>query len=391
MIGTVVTKWMQGTAGRFVLLFSVGALLFLFALSQGGFLGWFLFSLFLPIVFYVALLLLYPFQSVQVERSIKKSHYFSGDTIHTEIKLKRRWLLPFFLVTVHEDTKHPFVLSNEKSDGLLVWFGREATFTLMLTHVQRGKCVFTGVVLNVSDPFGFFEKTVRLPCTSTVYVYPQLHYLSLSALSLRQQGLYQTAQETDRSGFSGVRTYRPNDRPSWLDWKSTARTNVLVTKQFETERELLASVALVCSDQDSDQLFDDAVSCTASLVKALIGQGVTVLLTYRIEGKPLLLHATARQALTSAFRALAELTKEQALTIEDVVMSGNKRKMGYAVSTDSKLAASMKQFANISRQHQTMFFLTENTGHTKMKHMNTAWFTLNVLPRVEQSREKAGE
>ena len=34
----------------------------------------------------------------------------------------------------------------------------------------------------------------------------------------------------------GVRDYKPGDRFSWIDWKATARTNNIMTKEFEQQR-----------------------------------------------------------------------------------------------------------------------------------------------------------
>lgn len=379
MIGRWMRKWTSSALGRLVPPFFVCILLFLFAMVHGGFLSWFLFYLFVPIALYIVLLMLYPFHSIAIERYIEDAHWFSGDTLHTKVVLKRRWALPFFLVTICERPDHLFPLHDIKPAGLMLWVRREAVFNLAIPNMPRGKYTLGEIELKTGDPFGFFERTVYLQHRTIVYIFPKVRSLSMSDLALTQTGLHQSVQEADLSNFSGVRAYRPNDRPSWLDWKSSARTNVLVTKQFEPEREKYASVVLVSRDEDSDELFEWAVSFTASLLKALLSNGFSVFLTYNSEEKPLFIPEDAPRALSNAYRVLAELRKDQVLATDDVRMSRSKKYMGYAVSTDPRLAYQMSEFAKTSRQRQKMFFLDSGETIGDFRKLANSWFSLSMI------------
>lgn len=375
--------WLNKRMLRSILSVAVGSIiavfLFLFAFTQGGFLSWFLFYTYVPLVLYHYLLFLYPFQSIKTERIINDQRLFAGDTLYLTVRLKRRWAVPFFLMTIYERSDQTSSIISTNKAELLTWFTREKSFPLAAEHMQRGTYHLNTIILELGDPFGLFRRTVLLKKATVVYVYPRVRQLSMAELEMPRQGGYASSQETDSANFSGVRAYRPNDRPSWLDWKSAARTNALVTKQFEPEHERKASVVLVSQRQEDDERFETAISYTASLVKSLLGHGFTVRLTYRAGEVPLVLQSNTSQSLNAAYAALAKLTKDQALEIVDVRMSGKRRYLGYAVTTDARLAEAIGTFASSNKQQQVMYYISDKTDKSGLNRFKSSWFRFRII------------
>ena len=67
----------------------------------------------------------------------------------------------------------------------------------------------------------------------------------------------------------GVRDYKPGDRFSWIDWKATARTNNIMTKEFEQQRD---HNIMIFIDRTESPLFESVVTFTASIVRAVLKQ-----------------------------------------------------------------------------------------------------------------------
>jgi uncharacterized protein (DUF58 family) len=98
---------------------------------------------------------------------------------------------------------------------------------------RRGLHEYPPLKLTTPAPFGLFrrQRTVTLP--TRLLAYPEVKPLHRLTLFDRQP----TAQHTHpRPGFGsefiGVRPYRPGDSPRHIHWRSTARTNQLISKEF---------------------------------------------------------------------------------------------------------------------------------------------------------------
>jgi hypothetical protein len=80
---------------------------------------------------------------------------------------------------------------------------------------------------------------------------------------------------------TGVRDYQPGDRFSWINWKASAKRNVLMTKEFEQRQSHDVFVVMDCVP---DKHFEPVVSFTASLLRAILKKGAqTGLLTISTE------------------------------------------------------------------------------------------------------------
>ncbi|GGL43160.1 DUF58 domain-containing protein [Sporolactobacillus putidus] len=371
-------KFRKSAFCQSVVMLAVFACMFAFAMFQGGFTGWFIFYAFLPFVLYMIFLVIYPFRLIEAERTIQEKELSAGDTMHVRIVLKRKWPAPFFLVTIQEEfaplSGGPI---REGKTGMLFWMRRHAVFSYSVADMARGKYTVREIQLKTGDPFGFFHRTVRLKCEATWLVFPKVQPLEIPGAGPGR--ITPDGRQRDLSRFAGIRPYQPTDRLSWLDWKSTARTNQLVAKQFEPERERHASVVFVARRKDTDALFERGVAFTASLVRTLLEAGFTVLLTWSGTEKPLLLRGSVVRATAGANEKLAELSEAEALKADDLRLSGDSRKAGFVVTTDPALAQPVSEFARSARQRQTLFFVTDYGAEDSLKPCKSPYFSLYLL------------
>ena len=103
---------------------------------------------------------------------------------------------------------------------------------------QRGRYQLGPIRLTSSDPFGLFPMQRDLLPTTNVVIYPltfDIHQFALplgvlpGGDALRRRTHYVT------TNASGVRDYAPGDSFSRIHWRSTARRNRLIVKEFELD------------------------------------------------------------------------------------------------------------------------------------------------------------
>ncbi len=123
------------------------------------------------------------------------------------------------------------VVSSLRPRGADWWLAR----TLCL---QRGEYRLGPIQVVTGDPFGFFHIERTISATSRLIVYPPVIPITEFALpigvlpggdALRRRTHYITANA------SGVRDYAPGDSFNRIHWRSTARKNRLIVKEFELD------------------------------------------------------------------------------------------------------------------------------------------------------------
>lgn len=103
---------------------------------------------------------------------------------------------------------------------------------------QRGRYQLGPIRISTSDPFGLFPMERDLAATTNVVIYPltfEIHQFALplgilpGGDALRRRTHYVT------TNASGVRDYAPGDSFSRIHWRSSARRNRLIVKEFELD------------------------------------------------------------------------------------------------------------------------------------------------------------
>lgn len=145
-------------------------------------------------------------------------------------------------------------------------------FQYTLTLDRRGLHEFPPLEIASGAPFGMFRRESTLNIPTRVLVYPEVR--PLQRLELLDRKL--TAQiARQRAGVGtevlGVRTYRTGDSPRHIHWRSVARTQQLMSKEFADEAQPgLTLVMDLCAHpypttEGKHTPFEWAVKCAASI------------------------------------------------------------------------------------------------------------------------------
>lgn len=250
---------------------------FCYAMFQGGFVSWFIFYSFLPFSVYALILLVYPLHDFTVERKVNKRECQAGESVEMALTFSRKNRLPLLFMVVEEEL--PQKLEDRGLQRKIIIFpGFKRTFSMsyVLEDLQRGEHSFQSIRFWVGDFFGLVEKEAIFSSPLKITVFPRYHELAYSDLErVFNQGAVVSAKKTQRehSVVSGVREYQPGDQLSWINWKATARTSEIMTKEFEVQKN--RDVFIMLDEKPSD-LFEESIEMAASIAHALLKKGMEI-------------------------------------------------------------------------------------------------------------------
>ncbi len=162
--------------------------------------------------------------------------------------------------------------------------------------VRRGILKFEKIIIRSGFPFGILRKAVHFKHPAEVLIYPPLRRLNRqTALSLSSTDI-SNAKHTDRGGgmdeFFGLRPYRPGDNYKLIDWKHSARTNNLVSREMTKPRPPRMMILLDLNthttshtpaaeptDSPWRDAQEEAINLTGSLIREAYLHGIHVGLT----------------------------------------------------------------------------------------------------------------
>jgi uncharacterized protein (DUF58 family) len=144
-----------------------------------------------------------------------------------------------------------------------------------LTPLRRGVIRLHDLRVMLPDPFGLFQKPVRVKAPpATMLVLPRRY--PLPTIELPGGAAFKITGETNtntigNSGeFVGLRDYRPGDPLRQIHWKSWARTGRPIVKELEdTHYPRYGLILDTLSNDRTDITFEEAVSVAASFASAI--------------------------------------------------------------------------------------------------------------------------
>ncbi|MCL4801529.1 MAG: DUF58 domain-containing protein [Burkholderiales bacterium] len=117
--------------------------------------------------------------------------------------------------------------------------------------VERGAARFGPVEARIASPFGLWARTRYVGDAATVRVYPNFAALAGFALlatdnRLSQIGVLQRRRRGEGLEFHQLREYREGDVQRQIDWKATARTAKLISREYQEERDQQVLLVIDC-------------------------------------------------------------------------------------------------------------------------------------------------
>jgi uncharacterized protein (DUF58 family) len=173
---------------------------------------------------------------VRIARNTRTRRTQVGKTLDEYLSLQSRSFLPKLWLEVRDHSTLPdhrvsVVVPPLAPYGAFRW-------SVHTPCLLRGTFQLGGLTLVSGDPFGFFQLTRHIPATTSVLVYPAIVPLEdfapeggvLSGGEAQRQRAYFVT-----TNAAGIRDYAPGDSFNRIHWRSTARRDRLIVKEFELD------------------------------------------------------------------------------------------------------------------------------------------------------------
>jgi uncharacterized protein (DUF58 family) len=173
---------------------------------------------------------------IQLVRQTRARRAQVGSILNETFTLRNRGMVRNMWLEVDDESDLPghhasHIISNLSAKAEYAW-------KIRTYCSERGRFRLGPITLTSGDPFGLFRIKYHLPNTSSVVVYPKTVALRSFPLpigmlpggdALRRRTHYIT------TNAAGVRDYEPGDPFNRIHWKSTARKDRLIVKEFELD------------------------------------------------------------------------------------------------------------------------------------------------------------
>jgi len=141
---------------------------------------------------------------------------------------------------------------------------------LFTIPTARRAVIVVGPVRSVrADPLHLLRRQVLWTAPQDLYVHPKTVALAGSAAGFIRdlEGMPTTELSSADVSFHALRDYVPGDDRRHIHWKTTARTNKLMVRQFEETRRAHLAISLSTNTDEyaSEEEFELAVSAAASI------------------------------------------------------------------------------------------------------------------------------
>ncbi|OGV33522.1 MAG: hypothetical protein A2020_10515 [Lentisphaerae bacterium GWF2_45_14] len=150
--------------------------------------------------------------------------------------------------------------------------GGEHRMTPETVFSRRGIYQFNEITISSSYPFGLVKRSEKLETEGHFVVYPFVYECPPPTAAGFEPvtGGGHSGKHRSRTGgdFAGVRAYTPGDSFRAIHWKSSARGQGLMVKEFDEQLSGRTAIILDCTDfalPDGERVLDCATRAAASL------------------------------------------------------------------------------------------------------------------------------
>lgn len=159
-----------------------------------------------------------------------------GRPLEERFTVRNTTIVPKLWLEVRDFSTLPYHYSSHVVNNL----GSRKSYSWRVTTIcqQRGRYQLGPIRLRTSDPFGLFPMERDLSPTSNVVVFPMtfdIHQFALPVGILPGGDALRRRTHYITTNASSVRDYEPGDSFNRIHWRSTARRDRLVVKEFELD------------------------------------------------------------------------------------------------------------------------------------------------------------
>lgn len=353
------------------------AIMYAYAMFQGGFVSWFLFYSVVPLILYAFVIGFFPLKTIKVQRMLSVERLVANEPLQVTIHI-RKPIFPLFYLVVED--RMSLKLKNrlhDKTSSKAIFFPlfkRHLTFSYEVKSLPRGEHQFYSVIVKTGDLFGFIQKQTEIILEESFIVYPKIESFHWELTKLKSPVSHMKRQ--DMSEVVGIREYIPGDRLSWIDWKATAKQNQLVTKVFE-QREVYQTLLMFDDSklsyrQRSLILFERVVSVTASLIAEMERKNIPYSLPFLREKNENWLGALAK----------VEAAKEISFAeyVKNVVENYSKKQLRLFIVTAHITEELVAQLKQLSSQHVPIHCFLVGATDFDVRLLKSAHVSVHLIP-----------
>jgi uncharacterized protein (DUF58 family) len=239
-------------------------------------------------------------QWISVSRRTRSSRAQVGHTLEESFAVTNRSLLPRLWLEVRDHS----TLANHRASHVVPWMAGRQTYrwSVETPCTARGEFQLGPMTFLSGDPFGLFSTPRHVEAVSRIVVYPAtvpVHRFDLPTGVLSGGDAQRQRTHVITTNAAGVREYTSGDSFNRIHWKTSARRDSLMVKEFELDP--LVDIWLFV-DFDAAALIEDP------LIRRINGTGPVITNT------PTLPPSTEEYAVVAA-ASLAQyfLTSERAV------------------------------------------------------------------------------
>lgn len=390
------------TGWKFISLILLTFAAFSYAMFQGGFVSWFLFYSFIPFAIYSFLFMIYPVRNFRVDRKVNQEQFTVGQNLVATITISRKIPFPLFYLLVEDELSERLRGShtNEPKKLMFPWFKRKIEFNYVLQHITRGEHELKSIRIRTGDMFGLVEKEVSFEIEDKFLVYPSTVKLSYQPQQrhFEQGSASKHAKYWQDSNIAvGVREYQPGDKFAWIDWKATARRDMLMTKEFE---QLQSHDVVIIIDREQCDVFEEMVTYTVSIAQAIIKSGARAALISIGMNKHIFPLKNDEQHVRNMLFHLAKVDCDSQVplssTLEKGILNTEMKQVTNLIVTSKITVDFVRRIEQVVGHHQsfTIFMIKQQTVSSEelilIERLNRRRIDVKVITSLEIDNEFKG-
>ncbi len=173
---------------------------------------------------------------ISINRRTRSRRAQVGRTLEESFAVKNASIIPKLWLDIRDDSTLP----GHRASHVVPALGARSTYRWYVETpcVVRGEFQLGPMRVIGGDPFGLFSAQRKLEATSRIIVYPATipvdrFELPMGVLSGGDAQRRRSMQVTTNA--AGIRDYAPGDSFNRIHWKTTARKDQLMVKEFEID------------------------------------------------------------------------------------------------------------------------------------------------------------
>ena len=258
---------------------------------------------------------------------------------------------------------------------------KEASARYLFQPHRRGHGRFRAVHLRYTSRLGLWTIAERRELDKAVRIYPDIRAVYRYELMARQNRLEEIGLKVNRlrgqgSEFERLREYRNEDEPRQIDWKATSRTQTLISREYNIERNQNVMILLDCgrsmrNESHGISHMDRSLNAAIMLSYIALGQGDNVSLmafSNKVERyvRPLRGKPAIQTLIRHTFDLEArEYASDYSLAVENLSLRQRKRALVILIThaTDEQHAETVgRYFRSFRSAHLLLCVFLRDTG-----------------------------